>query len=80
MAKVAERRPAEIVLLDDALRFLRAVWDIQRALQSSSKQMERTIGVTGPQRRRRGCPGTPLRFPAAAHARPRSENRPAAKR
>jgi DNA-binding MarR family transcriptional regulator len=48
--KLAERRTAEIVLLDDALRFMRVVWNIQHALQSRSKRMQRTLGVTGPQR------------------------------
>ena len=48
--KIAERRTAEIVLLDDALRFMRVVWNIQHALQSRSKRMERALGITGPQR------------------------------
>jgi DNA-binding MarR family transcriptional regulator len=48
--KLAERHTAEIVLLDDALRFMRVVWDLEHAVQSTSKRMERTIGVTGPQR------------------------------
>jgi MarR family transcriptional regulator, organic hydroperoxide resistance regulator len=48
--RLAERRTAEIVLLDDALRFMRVVWNIQHALQSRSKRMERALGVTGPQR------------------------------
>jgi DNA-binding MarR family transcriptional regulator len=48
--KLAERLTAEIVLLDDALRFMRVVWNIQHALQSRSKRMERTLGITGPQR------------------------------
>ena len=48
--KLAERRTAEIVLLDDALRFMRVIWNIQHALQSRSKHMERTLGITGPQR------------------------------
>ena len=50
MPKLAERLTAEIVLLDDALRFMRVVWNIQHALQSRSKRMERTLGITGPQR------------------------------
>jgi DNA-binding MarR family transcriptional regulator len=48
--KIAERRTAEIILLDDALRFMRVVWNIQHALQSRSKRMERALGITGPQR------------------------------
>jgi DNA-binding MarR family transcriptional regulator len=48
--RLAERRTAEIVLLDDALRFMRVLWNLQHALQSSSKRMERAVGVTGPQR------------------------------
>ena len=50
MPKLAERRTAEIVLLDDALRFMRVVWNIQHALQSRSKRMQHLIGITGPQR------------------------------
>jgi len=48
--KLAERHTARIVLLDDALRFMRVLWNLQHALQSSSKRMERALGVTGPQR------------------------------
>ncbi len=50
MRKLAERRTADIVLLDEALRFMRVVWSLEHAVQSTSKRMERTIGVTGPQR------------------------------
>jgi DNA-binding MarR family transcriptional regulator len=48
--KLAERRTAEIVLLDEALRVMRVVWSLEHAVQSTSKRMERSIGVTGPQR------------------------------
>ncbi len=50
MRKLVERRAAEIVLLDEALRFMRVVWSLEHAVQSTSKRMERAIGVTGPQR------------------------------
>jgi DNA-binding MarR family transcriptional regulator len=36
--------------LDDALRFLRALWRLDHALRSASKRMARSFGVTGPQR------------------------------
>jgi len=36
--------------LGDALDFLRLLWGIQHRLKSASKQMERRIGLTGPQR------------------------------
>jgi DNA-binding MarR family transcriptional regulator len=36
--------------LDDALRFLRALWRLDHSLHSASKRMARTHGVTGPQR------------------------------
>ncbi len=36
--------------LGPVLDFLRALWALDHALQSASKRMETTIGVTGPQR------------------------------
>ncbi len=50
MRKQGERRATETVRLDDALRFMRVVWSLEHAVQSTSKRMERAIGVTGPQR------------------------------
>jgi DNA-binding MarR family transcriptional regulator len=50
MRTLAERRGTEIALVDEALRFMRVIWHLQHALQSKSKRMERTLGVTGPQR------------------------------
>lgn len=35
---------------DPALAFLRAVWDLDHRLQSLSKRMKQSTGVTGPQR------------------------------
>ena len=35
---------------DPALAFLRAVWDLDHRLQSQSKRMKQSTGVTGPQR------------------------------
>ena len=35
---------------DPALTFLRAVWDLDHSLQSQSKRMKQSTGVTGPQR------------------------------
>jgi DNA-binding MarR family transcriptional regulator len=48
--KLTERRAAATMPLDDALRFMRVVWSLEHAVQSTSKRMERAIGVTGPQR------------------------------
>jgi DNA-binding MarR family transcriptional regulator len=36
--------------LGPVLDFLRALWALDHALQSASKRMEATLGVTGPQR------------------------------
>jgi DNA-binding MarR family transcriptional regulator len=36
--------------LGEVLDFMRLIWAVDHALQRTSKQMERTIGVTGPQR------------------------------
>ena len=35
---------------DPALAFLRAIWDLDHRLQSQSKRMKQSTGVTGPQR------------------------------
>ncbi|HEX4514686.1 MAG TPA: MarR family transcriptional regulator [Polyangiaceae bacterium] len=35
---------------DPTLTFLRAVWDLDHRLQSQSKRMKQSTGVTGPQR------------------------------
>jgi DNA-binding MarR family transcriptional regulator len=34
----------------DVLEFLRIVWELNHLLQSASKRMARTLGITGPQR------------------------------
>jgi len=36
--------------LGQVLEFLRVIWQVDHALQRTSKQMEATLGVTGPQR------------------------------
>jgi DNA-binding MarR family transcriptional regulator len=36
--------------LDPVLDFMRLLWGIEHKLQSASKRMESTIGITGPQR------------------------------
>jgi DNA-binding MarR family transcriptional regulator len=36
--------------LGEVLEFMRVVWALDHALQSRSKRMTRTVGVTGPQR------------------------------
>jgi DNA-binding MarR family transcriptional regulator len=40
----------DVVRLDGVLDFLRLLWDIEHGLQSASKRMEKTLGITGPQR------------------------------
>ena len=44
------RKPADTVPLGAALDFLRAVWAVDHGLARMSSRMERTRGVTGPQR------------------------------
>jgi DNA-binding MarR family transcriptional regulator len=44
---VAEPRPGE---LGQAFEFLRALWAVDHQLQSASKRLEASSGVTGPQR------------------------------
>ena len=36
--------------LDPVLEFMRLLWNVEHGLQSASKRMEATLGVTGPQR------------------------------
>ncbi len=36
--------------LGETLEFMRLLWSVDHALQRTSKQMDRTLGVTGPQR------------------------------
>ncbi len=36
--------------LNDTLEFMRALWALDHDLQRASKRMNRTLGVTGPQR------------------------------
>lgn len=42
--------PLPVPPLGDALDFLRILWGLDHSLQSASKRMETTLGVTGPQR------------------------------
>jgi DNA-binding MarR family transcriptional regulator len=41
---------AQLPPLGEVLDFMRLIWAIDQALQRTSKRMERTLGVTGPQR------------------------------
>jgi DNA-binding MarR family transcriptional regulator len=41
---------ASLPALGPALDFLRVIWAVDHSLQTTSRRMERTIGVTGPQR------------------------------
>jgi len=40
----------EVLELDPVLDFMRLLWSVEHRLQSTSKQMETTLGITGPQR------------------------------
>lgn len=40
----------ELPALGKVLEFMRLIWEVDHALQRTSKRMEATIGVTGPQR------------------------------
>jgi DNA-binding MarR family transcriptional regulator len=40
----------ERVIADPVLDFMRLLWNIEHGLQSRSKWMEKTMGITGPQR------------------------------
>lgn len=42
--------PATTVELDETLQFMRVLWATVHALQKTSKRMNRSLGVTGPQR------------------------------
>lgn len=44
------RRKAEPPRLGGALEFMRLLWAVDHALQRTSKRMETSLGVTGPQR------------------------------
>lgn len=47
---VVQADSATTVELDDALQFMRALWEAVHALQKASKRMNARLGVTGPQR------------------------------
>jgi len=51
---------APLPQLGETLEFMRAIWALDHALQQSSKRMEASLGVTGPQRLVLGIVG---RFP-----------------
>jgi MarR family transcriptional regulator, organic hydroperoxide resistance regulator len=40
----------ETLDLDPVLDFMRLLWSVEHGLQSTSKRMESTLGITGPQR------------------------------
>jgi DNA-binding MarR family transcriptional regulator len=42
--------PEKLARLGDVLDFMRMLWAVDHGLQSTSKRMETTLGVTGPQR------------------------------
>ena len=42
--------PSPVPSLGEVLDFLRLLWEVDHALQRASKRMEKTLGVTGPQR------------------------------
>lgn len=52
MGRMARRRSSRDLAnsLDPVLDFMRLLWDIEHGLQSTSKRMRKTLGITGPQR------------------------------
>ena len=46
----ANTESAETLDLDPVLDFMRLLWQVEHGLQSTSKRMESTFGITGPQR------------------------------
>lgn len=46
----AKAEEAEADSLGEVLDFMRLIWAVHHALQKTSKRMERSLGVTGPQR------------------------------
>ena len=49
-SETLEQDTGEAVALGEVLDFLRLVWSLDHSLQRTSKRMEATLGVTGPQR------------------------------
>jgi DNA-binding MarR family transcriptional regulator len=49
-AMARDHRPRGAPALDPVLDFLRLLWSVEHSLQRASKQMQSTLGVTGPQR------------------------------
>jgi MarR family transcriptional regulator, organic hydroperoxide resistance regulator len=49
-ARSSRRTPRRERALDPVLDFLRLLWSIEHGLQSTSKRMGATMGITGPQR------------------------------
>jgi MarR family transcriptional regulator, organic hydroperoxide resistance regulator len=48
---MAPRRPSDPgAALGSVLRFMQLLWAVDHGLQAASKRMQRTLGVTGPQR------------------------------
>ncbi len=52
MRRPPEAAPKAVIIppLGEVLEFLRLIWALDHALQRASKRMERSLGVTGPQR------------------------------
>lgn len=46
----SESEPSTSPELGEVLEFMRIIWQVDHALQRTSKRMETTLGVTGPQR------------------------------
>jgi DNA-binding MarR family transcriptional regulator len=46
----AKTESSETIDLDPILDFMRLLWHVEHGLQSTSKRMEATLGITGPQR------------------------------
>jgi hypothetical protein len=50
MAEPSKTEPGDVPALGDILDFMRLLWAVDHGLHSTSKRMNTSIGVTGPQR------------------------------
>jgi DNA-binding MarR family transcriptional regulator len=50
MAEPSKTEPGDVPVLGDILDFMRLLWAVDHGLHSTSKRMNTSIGVTGPQR------------------------------
>jgi DNA-binding MarR family transcriptional regulator len=50
LMRAQRQRQTQMVAVDATLDFMRLLWAIENRLQSTSKRMASTLGITGPQR------------------------------